>query len=384
MFKRGNIYYERIGGKKVSLHSGNLKQAKKKLRELEKKEDEEGGQFAGYKMPLDKLVNLFLSSALPMMKQSSQITYTSNLKGKRGFLDRFAEFGDGRCITKVCNITELRVQEEITKMLNQGNHPGNINSKFVAVRSMYKWAQKMKIISPLKNPFASESITFPAKSKGKDRILTADEERRFLEQCSKSKHNWLLDVVTVALLTGFRRTNTIEIEWSWIDFSSRSITVPWQRYKRFNGDQSDHVSYMPDRIMELMERRYKKYQGKSKFVFPSIPPEGDYNHSLDYSKHLHSSTYYKSFKKAVKAASINGDMDDITPHTMRHDFGTKATTTFGNNVIHAQKMLGHASIRSTQRYVHPTTEDINEAHSRAFDKPKLQVVPKLSQRKVGG
>lgn len=51
----------------------------------------------------------------------------------------------------------------------------------------------------------------------------------------------------------------------------------------------------------------------------------------------------------------------LNPHSLRHRAGTAAFQGTGNNLRVAQEFLGHASVATTQRYVHVTREDMRRA-----------------------
>jgi integrase len=50
-------------------------------------------------------------------------------------------------------------------------------------------------------------------------------------------------------------------------------------------------------------------------------------------------------------------LSNVTPHTLRHTYATRLVAR-GANLSNVQHALGHASITSTQRYLHPTTAQI--------------------------
>jgi site-specific recombinase XerD len=59
-----------------------------------------------------------------------------------------------------------------------------------------------------------------------------------------------------------------------------------------------------------------------------------------------------NFKKIVKLAGPLS-MDKVVPHTLRHAFASHAVDG-GGDILVLKTILGHASIKTTELYVHPS------------------------------
>jgi site-specific recombinase XerD len=85
----------------------------------------------------------------------------------------------------------------------------------------------------------------------------------------------------------------------------------------------------------------------SEWVFPSNRKKGS---------HISYFPVAKQFGKARKAIGLP---KDIVLYSARHTFATDMLDKTGNLSL-VQKMLGHDSITTTQRYLHPELKDIAE------------------------
>jgi len=69
-----------------------------------------------------------------------------------------------------------------------------------------------------------------------------------------------------------------------------------------------------------------------------------------------------NFNNALKRAGIKR----FTFHDLRHSFGSRLVES-GVDLVTIQKLMGHKTIKTTMRYLHPTTE----MHRKAVEKLNL-------------
>ncbi|MCK5601712.1 phage integrase family protein [Candidatus Pacearchaeota archaeon] len=73
--------------------------------------------------------------------------------------------------------------------------------------------------------------------------------------------------------------------------------------------------------------------------------------------HCHITT--RQIQRIIKFAAYAAFQKQVTPHTLRHTFGTRVLA--ASNIRVAQQLLGHASIQTTQIYTHPNSLDHRNA-----------------------
>jgi integrase/recombinase XerD len=82
---------------------------------------------------------------------------------------------------------------------------------------------------------------------------------------------------------------------------------------------------------------------------------------------------------ALRAGIINpNEHGVITWHKLRHTFATRMMDCIG--IFRVQKMLGHRSLVTTERYLHADLEDLRSAYDRAS--PRLSLNAEQESKKV--
>lgn len=133
-------------------------------------------------------------------------------------------------------------------------------------------------------------------------------------------------------------------------------------------DLADGAGYV-----ELPGRLAQKFRGAPRelgwqFLFPSTARHGLYRW------YTPEGPLQRNLKKAVAAAGL---LKRITPHTLRHAFATHSSQA-GADVALIQRLLGHESIETTQRYLHA---DPKGAFS-PLDVPAESLLPAHADRRA--
>ncbi len=172
----------------------------------------------------------------------------------------------------------------------------------------------------------------------RERYLSVDEESRLMSVLF-GRRAYLKPIIILALNTGMRRGEILNLEWWQIDFSTNRLIVT-----KTKSGKPRHIpmnQIVRETLIELKET------SGAKFVFESRRNPG---HPIQDPK--------KSFKGALKDAGI----ENFRFHDLRHTAGTRLAEA-GADAFTIKDILGHASIQTSAIYVHATDEGKRRAIS---------------------
>ncbi len=115
--------------------------------------------------------------------------------------------------------------------------------------------------------------------------------------------------------------------------------------------------YIPD----ALGRKYKKAAMETlwQYVFPSKKRSIDPRTGREQRHHVLESGLQKAVKTAARKAGIN---KRVTCHALRHSFATSMLEN-GINIRVLQELMGHANVKTTERYTHVMDKDLNRISS---------------------
>ena len=179
---------------------------------------------------------------------------------------------------------------------------------------------------------------FPEQSR--DRFLSADELRRFFEAMDQEPDSTTRDFFIVALLTGARRANVLEMKWADLDLDAAT----WRIGRTKNGTPQTVALVEP--VVELLRER--KRQATSVFVFPG---KGATGHLVEPKR---------GWTRICKAAGIEG----TRIHDLRRTMGSWQAKT-GASLPVIGKSLNHKSQTTTAIYARLDLDPVRSAMEKA-------------------
>lgn len=183
------------------------------------------------------------------------------------------------------------------------------------------------------------------------RYLTPQQARMFLMACRQSENPYLEWFVCLALATGFRSGQILSLSWAQLEHTSGFVTFKSAQHKGRKLLQLPLNAQAIEAIDKI--RKYQREQAiNTCWLFPS---------DLDHTKHT------LSLKKSFSNARERAGLDWLRIHDLRHTFASWLVQS-GIPLYTVSKLMGHASVESTQRYAHLDSEHLR----LALDKlPKL-------------
>lgn len=252
-----------------------------------------------------------------------------------------------------------------------------IRQTYIAMGTMFRAAVMNDVIH--KHPMDGVKFTKPVKAMSDHRVLTVDEQKKFLE-VAKQSHNYYQ--YALILETGLRTGEIIGLTWNAVDLERKTLTVNKTlefRHKQQEwraGPPKTQTSYrtipLTNRACELLRELWdlRKMQRMSEDlaqVLTYTDRRTGQSASIDLRDLVFinfrtgmpskNSSYDTHLYKLCEKAGI----PPFCMHTLRHTYATRAIER-GMQPKILQKLLGHASIQTTMdTYVHVTDDSMTKA-----------------------
>lgn len=265
---------------------------------------------------------------IPNRKHSSMETYQSILK-----VHLLPAFGRH----KLSEITSLRFEQLKAEKRRAGLSPKRINNIITVLNGCLQTAVEWGELRERPTCKQLKVQAPPIKS------LTDQEVERLLEQ--RSHDGWSL-LLLLALRTGMRIGELLALRWEDMNFTAGTIAVS----RSFtNGKIAETKNYQTRYIPMTREvvRRLQRQIGNRGFVFcEDSSPERPwpYNRAL----------------RQLRSRCRRSGVRVVGWHILRHTFASQLVTK-GVPIYSVMKLLGHSSIKMTERYAHLGAAELHAA-----------------------
>jgi len=206
-----------------------------------------------------------------------------------------------------------------------------VNVNHSALKFLYK--------NTLNQQWNVDKIPRMKKEKKLPVILSKAEVRNIFKVTSNLKHKAILTTIYSA---GLRISEVRNLTITDIDSKNMQIRVQQAKGKK------DRYTLLSQNNLSLLRDYWKEYR-PDYWLFPGVPP----------TKAISARTIQGFFKNYLNKTKIT---KKATVHTLRHCFATHLLEA-GVDIFHIQKLLGHASPKTTARYIHLTHKDIIDLKS---------------------
>jgi integrase len=210
--------------------------------------------------------------------------------------------------------------------------PASVNRDLACLSKILSMAFDNELVDS--NPM--RRVRLLKESGSRERFITAEEEVKLFAKLT-GRRDHIRSVVTVALNTGMRRGEILDLQWEHVNFIARTIFIARSKTGKTRTIPMNDIVFA-----EL--KALKQDAGTRDFVF-SVSKTGV---NID------------SIKTGWRNACAAAGLVDLRFHDTRHTFATRLRA----NGVHEwdiRDLLGHTTTRMTSVYTHQTAANLRQA-----------------------
>lgn len=205
------------------------------------------------------------------------------------------------------------------------------NAMINAVKFYYRYCRNRELLN--------RDIPRAKRGNHKPKVLSPEQVFSIIKSYDNIKHQTLIALIYSA---GLRRSEARKMKVNDINFSRNNIFI---RSAKGNKDRYTILS----KTIKVLLKKYIEEYNPTDYLFYGGSTRSMYSYS----------SMAKVLEKGVKRAGIE---QEVTLHTLRHSFATHLLEA-GHDIRYLQVILGHESIKTTQRYTHVAKENFLQIES---------------------
>ena len=227
--------------------------------------------------------------------------------------------------------------------LQLGRQGTTVNRDLAVLRRIFSLAMKDGLLES--SPFLARRVEFLPENR-RERVISFTEEKAYLAKACPL----LRDVAAVMLEMGLRPEEVFHMHAGDVHLVSRPLYVHIPEGNTVNARRDVPVT---DCALHVIKQRLTEAKKKDGYLFPLRIGDG-----ADYRKPMRD--LHKAHDRAVNDAGI---VPRFRLYDLRHTYGTRAIEA-GTDPLTLAKLMGHADLKTTSRYVHLSKRHLAEAQFR--------------------
>ena len=238
---------------------------------------------------------------------------------------------------------------------SMADRPGSANRSMPTLSVMMKqaelWGYRPHNSNPCKN-------TKRYRMQRKERFLTAAEMARLNAVLARDEFYCphIVAIVRLLMLTGCRFGEIVSLEWDWI--KGKRIHLPDSK----SGPRTVWLSSAARAVIDAIPR----YSEDCPFLFPTRPP----------TRHIDNIGF--QWHRIRNEAGLPG----LRIHDLRHSWASVAAMN-GVDMVTIAKLLGHALVETTERYVHLSDQSVSDAADRVSGRIHAALAGRVEENEGG-
>ena len=241
------------------------------------------------------------------------------------------------------------IRDWMESMMDKGNTATSINRRLSAVRSIYRFALLRELVT--KDP--ARGITGPKRKKLLPNYLREQELDRLLadEMWEDAEDDYKKIRARTILLTfystGIRLSELTGLDDGSVDFVNKQLKVLGK------GDKERIVPFGDELCRALHD--YVRVRNRE------MGPQAEALFVTDKGERMTSQQVRREVQRQLSRVCT---LKKRSPHVLRHSFAT-AMLNHEAGIESVKKLLGHASLSTTEIYTHTTFEQLKKAYTKA-------------------
>ena len=251
------------------------------------------------------------------------------------------------------SVDEDMIRAWMEEMMDRRLKASSVRRRLSALRSFFRFAQSRELLQ--RNPTAR--IRSPKMERQLPQFLKEEElTRLFAEEIAPDDFTAVRNraILLMFYSTGMREAELLHLSDEDIDFSEQQLKVTGKRNKQ---RIIPFGTELCQALLNYKNVRARKFPQQSARFFLS-----------DKGLAMSVSQVYNIVKSELTKVTT---MKKRSPHVLRHSFATDMLN-HGASLEGVRKLLGHASLSTTQIYTHTTFEQLRDSYQKAHPREKKE------------